>query len=380
MERVVRERMTIQEIDKATPNALINIRPVVAAMKEFFGGSQLSQFMDQTNPLAELTSKRRLSALGPGGLSRERAGFDVRDVHHSHYGRICPIETPEGPNIGLIGSLATYGRINSYGFIETPYRKVKRTIGWDDAALKSFEAGTDLLAKDGTVVLKAGLAFNDAAAAELKKQKAQAFPIRPIVTDEIEYLPADEEEQHVVAQANAPLDEEGHFTAERVPSRYRDTFPEARANQIEYMDVSPKQVVSVATALIPFLEHDDANRALMGSNMQRQAVPLLEPESPIVGTGMEGRAARATRARSSSPAGRRGDQRDRRAGPDRDRRRRARRATGSRSSSAATRAPASTSGRSSTSAPRRRRRADRRLRARPTTASWPSAGTSSWRS
>jgi len=292
MERVVRERMTIQEIDKATPNALINIRPVVAAMKEFFGGSQLSQFMDQTNPLAELTSKRRLSALGPGGLSRERAGFDVRDVHHSHYGRICPIETPEGPNIGLIGSLATYGRINSYGFIETPYRKVKRTVGWDDPGLTDFEAGTDLTAKDGTVVLKSGQPFNAAAAAELKKQKANAFPIKPIVTDEIEYLPADEEEEHVVAQANAPLDEDGHFIGDRIPSRYRETFPEARPNQIEYMDVSPKQVVSVATALIPFLEHDDANRALMGSNMQRQAVPLLEPESPIVGTGMEERAAR----------------------------------------------------------------------------------------
>ncbi len=292
MERVVRERMTIQEIDKATPNALINIRPVVAAMKEFFGGSQLSQFMDQTNPLAELTSKRRLSALGPGGLSRERAGFDVRDVHHSHYGRICPIETPEGPNIGLIGSLATYGRINSYGFIETPYRKVKRTVGYDEAGLDGYEAGADLVAKSGEVVLKSGQPFTAAAVAELKKQKARAFPIRPIVTDEIHYMPADEEEEHVVAQANAPLDAEGHFTAERIPSRYRDTFPEARAGQIEYMDVSPKQVVSVATALIPFLEHDDANRALMGSNMQRQAVPLLEPESPIVGTGMEGRAAR----------------------------------------------------------------------------------------
>ena len=292
MERVVRERMTIQELDKATPNALINIRPVVAAMKEFFGGSQLSQFMDQTNPLAELTSKRRLSALGPGGLSRERAGFDVRDVHHSHYGRICPIETPEGPNIGLIGSLATYGRINSYGFIETPYRKVKRTVGFDDPGLAGFEAGSDVVTKGGDVVLKAGLPFTSAAISELKKQKAHAFPIRPIVTDDIEYLPADEEEEHVVAQANAPLDDEGHFTAERIPSRYRDTFPEARANQIEYMDVSPKQVVSVATALIPFLEHDDANRALMGSNMQRQAVPLLEPESPIVGTGMEERAAR----------------------------------------------------------------------------------------
>jgi DNA-directed RNA polymerase subunit beta len=292
MERVVRERMTIQELDKATPNALINIRPVVAAMKEFFGGSQLSQFMDQTNPLAELTSKRRLSALGPGGLSRERAGFDVRDVHHSHYGRICPIETPEGPNIGLIGSLATYGRINSYGFIETPYRRVKRTISFDDPDLTTYEAGADLVAKTGGVVLKAGKAFDAAAISELKKQKARAFPIRPVVTDEIHYMPADEEEEHVVAQANAPLDDDGHFTAERIPSRYRDTFPEARASQIEYMDVSPKQVVSVATALIPFLEHDDANRALMGSNMQRQAVPLLEPESPIVGTGMEERAAR----------------------------------------------------------------------------------------
>jgi len=292
MERVVRERMTIQEIDKATPNALINIRPVVAAMKEFFGGSQLSQFMDQTNPLAELTSKRRLSALGPGGLSRERAGFDVRDVHHSHYGRICPIETPEGPNIGLIGSLATYGRINSYGFIETPYRRVKRTVGWDDPDLASYEAGTDLIAKGGEVVVKKGESLANGAAAELKKQKLNAFPIKPVVTDQIEYLPADEEEEHVVAQANAQLDPGGHFVAERVPSRFRDQFPEARPDQIEYMDVSPKQVVSVATALIPFLEHDDANRALMGSNMQRQAVPLLEPEAPIVGTGMEERAAR----------------------------------------------------------------------------------------
>jgi DNA-directed RNA polymerase subunit beta len=292
MERVVRERMTIQEIDKATPNALINIRPVVAAMKEFFGGSQLSQFMDQTNPLAELTSKRRLSALGPGGLSRERAGFDVRDVHHSHYGRICPIETPEGPNIGLIGSLATYGRINSYGFIETPYRKVKRTVAWDDPNLAGYEAGTDLIAKGGGVVAKKGSALSDGAAAELKKQKLNAFPIKPVVTDQIEYLPADEEEEHVVAQANARLDNGGHFVDERVPSRFRDQFPEARPDQIEYMDVSPKQVVSVATALIPFLEHDDANRALMGSNMQRQAVPLLEPEAPIVGTGMEERAAR----------------------------------------------------------------------------------------
>ncbi|HLY14289.1 MAG TPA: DNA-directed RNA polymerase subunit beta, partial [Candidatus Limnocylindrales bacterium] len=291
MERIIKERMTICDAATVTAASLINARPVVAAIKEFFGSSQLSQFMDQTNPLAELTHKRRLSALGPGGLSRERAGFDVRDVHHSHYGRICPIETPEGPNIGLIGSLATYGRINSYGFIETPYRKVKRTVAFDDPRLTEFEAGIDLVAKDGSVVVKSGKKLDANAAAELKKQKAQAFPIRPIVTAEIEYLAADEEEQHVVAQANAPLDDAGHFLAERIPSRYRDQFPEARPNQIEYMDVSPKQVVSVATALIPFLEHDDANRALMGSNMQRQAVPLLEPEAPIVGTGMEVRAA-----------------------------------------------------------------------------------------
>jgi DNA-directed RNA polymerase subunit beta len=292
MERVVKERMTIQEIDKATPNALINIRPVVAAMKEFFGGSQLSQFMDQTNPLAELTSKRRLSALGPGGLSRERAGFDVRDVHHSHYGRICPIETPEGPNIGLIGSLATYGRINSYGFIETPYRKVKRTVRFDDADIENEQADADVVTKGGAVVLKKGDHFTSDSIAELKKQKASAFPMRPRVTDEIVYLAAYDEEERYVAQANAHLDEQGHFVDERVPARHREQFPEARPNQIEFMDVSPKQVVSVATALIPFLEHDDANRALMGSNMQRQAVPLLEPESPIVGTGMEERAAR----------------------------------------------------------------------------------------
>ena len=291
MERVVRERMSIQEAEKATPNALINIRPVVAAMKEFFGGSQLSQFMDQTNPLAELTSKRRLSALGPGGLSRERAGFDVRDVHHSHYGRICPIETPEGPNIGLIGSLATYGRINEYGFIETPYRKVKRTVAADDKDIATEIPDADVTTKTGTVVLKRGKAFTKEAIAELKKQKAAAFPIRPRVTDEIVYLAADEEEEHHVAQANAKLDAKGYFVDERVPARFRDSFPEARPNQIEYMDVSPKQVVSVATALIPFLEHDDANRALMGSNMQRQAVPLLEPEAPTVGTGMEAKAA-----------------------------------------------------------------------------------------
>ncbi|WP_312094770.1 DNA-directed RNA polymerase subunit beta [Aminipila sp.] len=243
MERVVKERMTIQDIEVTTPQALMNIRPVTAAIKEFFGSSQLSQFMDQTNPLAELTHKRRLSALGPGGLSRERAGFEVRDVHHSHYGRMCPIETPEGPNIGLIGSLTTYGKINEYGFIEAPYRPVDKATG--------------------------------------------------IVKDYIEYVTADEEEMLIIAQANEPLDSESRFVNYKVASRgvggEIDLVPR---ELIDYMDVSPKQVVSVATAMIPFLENDDANRALMGSNMQRQAVPLLVPDAPYVGTGMEYKAAR----------------------------------------------------------------------------------------
>ncbi len=242
MERVIRERMTIQDLEVVTPQALINTRPVIAAIKEFFGSSQLSQFMDQPNPLAELTHKRRLSALGPGGLSRDRAGFEVRDVHRTHYGRMCPIETPEGPNIGLINSLSTYARINEYGFIEAPYRKVDKETN--------------------------------------------------CVTDEVEYMTADVEDGYIIAQANEPLDEEGHFIDKRVSVRYLDQFLEVEPEKIDYMDVSPKQLVSVATALIPFLENDDANRALMGSNMQRQAVPLLRPESPIVGTGMEYKAAK----------------------------------------------------------------------------------------
>ena len=243
MERVVKERMTIQDIDVVTPQALINIRPVVAAIKEFFGSSQLSQFMDQTNPLAELTHKRRLSALGPGGLSRERAGFEVRDVHNSHYGRICPIETPEGPNIGLIGSLSTYARINEYGFIEAPYRRVDNKRG--------------------------------------------------VVTDEIVYMTADEEGEYTIAQANEPLDEEGRFLDKRITARagFKRDIVVVPATEVDFMDVSPKQVVSVATSMIPFLENDDANRALMGANMQRQAVPLLKPQAPIVGTGMEYKAA-----------------------------------------------------------------------------------------
>ena len=240
LERVVRERMTTQDQDGISPQSLINIKPVTAAVKEFFGSSQLSQFMDQNNPLGELTHKRRLSALGPGGLSRDRAGFEVRDVHYSHYGRMCPIETPEGPNIGLINSLACYARINEYGFIEAPYRKVDKTD-----------------------------------------------PMNPVVTDEVVYITADEEDNYHVAQANTPLDEEGHFINKNVSGRYREETQDYERNKFDYMDVSPKMVFSVATALIPFLQNDDANRALMGSNMQRQAVPLLTTEAPVVGTGME---------------------------------------------------------------------------------------------
>ena len=244
LERVVRERMTTQDQDGISPQSLINIKPVTAAVKEFFGSSQLSQFMDQNNPLGELTHKRRLSALGPGGLSRDRAGFEVRDVHYSHYGRMCPIETPEGPNIGLINSLATYARINEYGFIEAPYRKIDKTD-----------------------------------------------PQNPRVTDEVVYMTADEEDNYHVAQANTPLDKEGHFVNKNVSGRYREETQEYERNKFDYMDVSPKMVFSVATALIPFLQNDDANRALMGSNMQRQAVPLLTTEAPVVGTGMEVKAA-----------------------------------------------------------------------------------------
>ncbi len=239
LERVVRERMTTQDVEEVTPQSLINIRPVTAAIKEFFGSSQLSQFMDQNNPLAELTHKRRLSALGPGGLSRDRAGFEVRDVHHSHYGRMCPIETPEGPNIGLINSLATYARINRYGFIETPYRIIDKSSG------------------------------------------------TPVVTNEVRYITADEEENYKIAQANEKLDEQGHFMRERITGRFRDDNIEMDANEIDMMDVSPRQVFSVAASLVPFVENDEASRALMGSNMQRQAVPLLVTESPVVGTGME---------------------------------------------------------------------------------------------
>ncbi len=291
MERVVRERMTITDADQATPSALINIRPVVAAMKEFFGGSQLSQFMDQTNPLAELTHKRRLSALGPGGLSRDRAGFDVRDVHHSHYGRICPIETPEGPNIGLIGSLATYGVINRYGFIETPYRKVIRGLPPGSPQLVGKIARETISGPRGGVLVDAGQEITAAIARRLDESAVEEVPIRPYVTDEIVYLSADVEERYVIAQANAILDDDNHFVEERVEARQGQRFHMELPHNIDYMDVTPKQVLSVATCLIPFLEHDDAPRALMGANMQRQAVPLVRPQVPLVTTGVEQRAA-----------------------------------------------------------------------------------------
>ncbi len=286
MERVIRERMTITDPSETAPSQLINIRPVVAAIKEFFGGSQLSQFMDQTNPLAELTHKRRLSALGPGGLSRDRAGFDVRDVHFSHYGRICPIETPEGPNIGLIGSLATYGRVNQYGFIETPYRKVHHELPKDSPDLVGRTVREDVLGAKGKTIVPAGTEID--AAVQKKLQAADGpIPVRPFVSAEVVYLSADEEEDFMVAQANSPLDEKGHFLSARVESRHAGQFTTSDAMHVDYLDLSPKQVVSIAASLIPFLEHDDANRALMGANMQRQAVPLVRPEIPLVGTGME---------------------------------------------------------------------------------------------
>ncbi len=294
MERVIRERMTITDPETATPSALINIRPVVAAVKEFFGGSQLSQFMDQTNPLAELTHKRRLSALGPGGLSRDRAGFDVRDVHHTHYGRICPIETPEGPNIGLIGSLATYARVNEYGFIETPYRKVVRELANDSPDLVGRFLREDVSDEKDKIVVSAGTEVTPQLAAKLAKLPPTTIPIRPFVSDvsdQVVYLLADEEERYVVVQANEPLDESNHFLGSKLEARFGSHFITATPEQVHFMDLSPKQMVSVATSLIPFLEHDDANRALMGSNMQRQAVPLVRPEVPLVATGMERRAA-----------------------------------------------------------------------------------------
>ena len=331
MERVIKERMSLQEPESATPNALINTRPVVAAMREFFGGSQLSQFMDQTNPLAELTNKRRLSALGPGGLSRDRAGFEVRDVHHSHYGRICPVETPEGPNIGLIGTMSTFARVNEMGFLETPYRKVYNSVdnaavwlerSWLNRDICDLRTG-ELLASEGTTVTPeiarqitigmlrgqflrenltdprtdqilapAGMEITRALAEQIVELPLRTIKISPVVSQEVKYLPADEEDKYIIVQANATIDEHNRFLDTTVSCRKAEAFIKENIDRVHFMDVSPKQVVSVSTALIPFLEHDDANRALMGSNMQRQAVPLLRPDAPIVGTGMEYMAAR----------------------------------------------------------------------------------------
>ena len=297
MERVVKERMTTQmDPTTTTPAALINIRPVVAAVREFFGGSQLSQFMDQTNPLAELTHKRRLSALGPGGLSRERAGFDVRDVHASHYGRICPIETPEGPNIGLLGSLSTYARLNDFGFIETPYRKILRSMPSDNPDIQGRTPFEDIADEDGTVVAESGKPITIPVAELVNALKSREVKVQAYVTTDEgdrDYLSADDEEHNTIGQATTPMDAKGQITTELVEVRVggSEAYTYVHPDEVNYLDVSPMQIVSISTALIPFLEHDDANRALMGSNMQRQAVPLIKPQAPLVGTGMEYRVA-----------------------------------------------------------------------------------------
>ena len=291
MERVIKERMSIRDQERLSPVTLINIRPVVAALREFFGSSQLSQFMDQTNPLAELRHKRTLSALGPGGLRRERAGFDVRDVHHSHYGRICPIETPEGPNIGLIGRLASFARVNEYGFIETPYRKVYKVLPPDDERLEGRTLREDIVdPKTEEVLYKSGETIDSKMMKKLARLGGEVSII-PFISSQVDYLSADAEDKYVIAQANAILTEHSEFLRERISCRYHSGFIFQNADVIDYMDVAPHQVVGISAALIPFLEHDDANRALMGSNMMAQAVPLVRPEIPLVSTGMEHHAA-----------------------------------------------------------------------------------------
>jgi DNA-directed RNA polymerase subunit beta len=287
LERAIKERMSIVGPEAATPATLINNRPIVAAVREFFGGSQLSQFMDQTNPLAELTHKRRLSAMGPGGLSRERAGFDVRDVHHSHYGKICPIETPEGPNIGLIGSLATYASINDYGFIQTPYRKVIHEVPNTVENLINRSVLEDITDSKGDIIVSKRTLITKEIAKKIASLSSQTIRVVPFVSEQIVYLTADEEERYAIAQANALLNQRNEFIEDRIGVIRGGKYLKEPADKIDFMDVSPKQVFSVTTCLIPFLEHDDANRALMGSNMQRQAVPLLRPEAPLIATGME---------------------------------------------------------------------------------------------
>ena len=296
MERMVKEKMTLVDPETAAPQGLVNIRPVVAAVREFFGGSQLSQFMDQTNPLAELTHKRRLSALGPGGLSRERAGFDVRDVHFSHYGRICPIETPEGPNIGLLSSLAAYARINPYGFIESPYRRVLKALTNTSPVLEGRTVTRDVMDKEGHVIVAKGdIISSDKLPAIRQLRKGARIQVLPFVASgekDVVYFSADQEENYRVAQANSRLDGLNQFIDERLEVRVGENYTQESPEAVDLMDVSPMQIMSISAALIPFLEHDDANRALMGSNMQRQAVPLLHPQAPMVGTGIEGRVAR----------------------------------------------------------------------------------------
>jgi DNA-directed RNA polymerase subunit beta len=293
MERVIKERMSIRDQDQLSPVTLINIRPVVAALREFYGSSQLSQFMEQTNPLSELKHKRTVSALGPGGLRRERAGFDVRDVHHSHYGRICPIETPEGPNIGLIGRLASFARVNEYGFIETPYRLVKNSVPPKVRQLEGRKIREDVVdPKENRVVFSAGERINKEMAREIAKLKVKKVLIDAFVTDEIEYLSADVEDKFYIAQANEKVNRHSEFIAPRISCRFQSGFLNSTPENIDYVDVAPHQVIGISAALIPFLEHDDANRALMGSNMMSQAVPLVSPEVPIISTGMEMHAAK----------------------------------------------------------------------------------------
>jgi DNA-directed RNA polymerase subunit beta len=290
MERVIKERMSIRDQEQVSPVSLINIRPVVAALREFFGSSQLSQFMDQTNPLAELRHKRTLSALGPGGLRRERAGFDVRDVHHSHYGRICPIETPEGPNIGLIGRLASFARVNEYGFIETPYRRVSKALSAGDPRLEGRRVREDLVSDSGKLIIKKDERVTKDMLPAITKLNKTIF-VHPFVTEEVEYLSADAEDKFVIAQANTTLDRHFEFVDEQNSCRHHNDFVVQTPDAVNYIDVAPNQVVGISAALIPFLEHDDANRALMGSNMMAQAVPLVSPDIPIISTGMEGFAA-----------------------------------------------------------------------------------------
>ena len=291
MARIAKDRMSLADLDTVTPAQLIHVRPIVASMQEFFSSSQLSQFMDQTNPLAELEHKRRLSAMGPGGLSRERAGFEVRDVHRSHYGRLCPITTPEGPNIGLVAHLATYAKINDFGFIETPYRKVKKYVANDGKAAIGEFSLFDIKDDKGAVVVGEGQEITDAIAKKLKTLDMAEVRIKNRATMDIEYLDAYEEEKLTIGQANIEIDEKGHFVEKRASVRVQGVPTSAETSEIDYLDVSPKQIISVTTSLIPFLEHDDANRALMGSNMQRQAVSCIRPSAPVVGTGMERKSA-----------------------------------------------------------------------------------------